>query len=121
MLFTGIDELSGVVLENIKIPSEQADAIIPFLAEIRERYGVPLGLVHDMGRGILAAVATVFPGVADFICHFHFLRDIGKDMMDKDYQKVRKGLKKHGIRASLRRKKKRLVRFPAAILNRWVC
>ncbi len=76
MLFTGIDELSGVVLENIKIPSEQADAIIPFLAEIRERYGVPLGLVHDMGRGILAAVATVFPGVADFICHFHFLRDI---------------------------------------------
>jgi hypothetical protein len=106
MLFTGMDELTGVVLESIKIPSEHADSLTPFLTEIRERYGIPLGLVHDMGRGILAAVASVFPGVADFICHFHFLRDIGKDLMEKDYQDIRKGLKKHRVRALLRQKMK---------------
>lgn len=106
VLFTGMDELTGIVLESIKIPSEHVDSLTPFLTEIRERYGIPIGLVHDMGRGILAAVASVFPGVADFICHFHFLRDIGKDLMEKDYQDIRKGLKKHRVRALLRQKMK---------------
>ena len=106
ILFAGLDELSGVVLESVKMPSEHADTLIPFLTGIRERYGVPLGLVHDMGRGILAAVAVVFPGVADYICHFHFLRDIGKDLLDKEYNDLRNGLKKHRVRVLLRQKLK---------------
>jgi hypothetical protein len=106
ILFAGLDELSGVVLESVKMPSEHADTLIPFLTGIRERYGVPLGLVHDMGRGILAAVAVVFPGVADYICHFHFLRDIGKDLLDKEYDDLRNGLKKHRVRVLLRQKLK---------------
>jgi len=106
ILFSGLDELSGVVLESVKMPSEHADTLIPFLTGIRERYGVPLGLVHDMGRGILAAVAVVFPGVADYICHFHFLRDIGKDLLEKQYNDLRNGLKKHRVRVLLRQKLK---------------
>jgi len=106
ILFAGLDELSGVVLESVKIPSEHADTLIPFLTGIRERYGVPLGLVHDMGRGILAAVAVVFPGVADYICHFHFLRDIGKDLLEKEYNDLRNGLKRHRVRVLLRQKLK---------------
>jgi hypothetical protein len=31
-----------------------------------------------MGKGILNAVAAVFPDTPDYICHFHFLRDIGR-------------------------------------------
>jgi len=80
--------------------------LIPFLTGIRERYGVPLGLVHDMGRGILAGVAAGFPGVADYICHFHFLRDIGKDLLEKEYNDLRNGLKKHRFRVLLRQKLK---------------
>ena len=106
ILFAGLDELSGVVLESVKMPSEHADTLIPFLTGIRERYGVPLGLVHDMGRGILAAVAVVFSGVADYICHFHFLRDIGKDLLEKEYNDLRNGLKKHRVRVLLRQKLK---------------
>lgn len=106
ILLAGLDELSGVVLESVKMPSEHADTLIPFLTGIRERYGVPLGLVHDMGRGIFAAVAVVFPGVADYICHFHFLRDIGKDLLEKEYNDLRNGLKKHRVRVLLRQKLK---------------
>jgi hypothetical protein len=106
ILFAGLDELSGVVLESVKIPSEHTDTLVPFFTKIRERYGVPLGLVHDMGRGILTAVAAVFPGVADYICHFHFLRDIGKDLLEEEYNDLRNRLKKHRVRALLRQRLK---------------
>jgi hypothetical protein len=45
-----------------------------------------------MGRGILSAVKTVFPGIPDFICHFHFLRDIGKDLFETEYATIRNRL-----------------------------
>jgi len=43
--------------------------------------------------GIIKAVAEVFPGVPDFVCHFHFLRDIGKDFLEPAYGKLRKILR----------------------------
>jgi hypothetical protein len=54
-----------------------------------------------MGSGILKAVKDVFPKVPDFVCHFHFLRDIGKDLMDEEYSIIRKRLKNHGIQSFL--------------------
>ena len=76
-LVTSLDELSGIVLHNMKVPSENTEDIVTFLREIKKLYGLPLACVHDMGQGICAAIAIVFPGVLDFICHFHFLRDLG--------------------------------------------
>ncbi len=110
-LFTGIDGIAQIVLDNIKLPSEKAELLIPFFNQIKQQYGEPIALVHDMGQGILCAVKTVFNGVADFICHFHFLRDIGKDLFDKDYATLRNRLKKHKIRPLLRRKAKELDKF----------
>ena len=107
-LFTGIDGIANIVLDNIKLPSEKAELIIPFLRRIQRQYGQPIALVHDMGQGILSAVKTVFKGIPDFICHFHFLRDIGKDLFEKDYSKIRTRLKKHKIRGVLRQKAKAL-------------
>ena len=107
-LFTGMDGISEIVLESIKLPSEKGELIIPFLRDIKQSYGDPIALVHDMGKGILSAVATVFPGIPDFICHFHFLRDIGKDLLESDYGKIRNRLKKHKIRGILRQKARAL-------------
>lgn len=109
-LFTGLDGIAEIVLDNIKIPSERSELLIPFFAKIKEQYGDPMALVHDMGKGILTAIAAVFPGKPDFICHFHFLRDIGKDLMEDEYKKIRNRLKKHKIRGSLRRMAKSLER-----------
>jgi hypothetical protein len=107
-LFTGMDGIAKIVLDNIKLPSEKAELLIPFFRQIRRQYGDPVALVHDMGRGILSAVKAVFPGIPDFICHFHFLRDIGKDLFDKEYAIIRKRLKKHKIRSLLRQRAKAL-------------
>jgi len=94
-LMTGLDSLSKFVLANAKLPSEHADHIIPFLRQLASDYGVPLACVHDMGTGIGRAVADVFPGIHDFICHFHFLRDIGKDYLEPAYARLRKCLRSH--------------------------
>ena len=106
-LCSGLDGITELVLDNVKLPSEKADLLIPFLRQIKRQYGDPIALVHDMGKGILLAV-EVFPGKPDFICHFHFLRDIGKDLLEDDYQRIRNRLKKLKIRTLLRQKAKTL-------------
>lgn len=107
-LMSSIDSLSEIVLSNVKLPAEDEAHIVPFLQGIKKTFGIPLALVHDMGKGILAAVAKVFPGVPDFICHFHFLRDIGKDFLDAEYDIIRKRLRHHGISTKLRYRSKQL-------------
>lgn len=108
MLMSSLDSISRIVLGNIKVPSEKAQEIIPFLEGIKRSYGTPLAAVHDMGAGILAAVKNVFPDIPDFICHFHFLRDAGKDLLEKDYDGIRKSLRKHGVTQKLLNRTRRL-------------
>ena len=100
-LMTGIDSLSDIVLANVKVPSENAGHIVPFLRKLQTDYGNPTACVHDMGAGILKAVAEVFPGLPDFICHFHFLRDIGKDFLEPAYGELRKCLRIHAVSTRL--------------------
>jgi hypothetical protein len=107
-LMTSIDELSRIVLGNVKLPSENAGQLIPFLRTIKQAYGEPIAMVHDMGAAILNAVKEVFPKIPDYICHFHFLKDIGKDLFGHDYTTLRRHLKTHAIRSHLRKTAKGL-------------
>jgi len=110
ILMSSLDSISQIVLGNIKIPAEDEKHIVPFLQRIKNNFGNPAALVHDMGKGILKAVAKIFTGVPDFICHFHFLRDIGKDFMGTQYNIIRKRLRKHKISSKLRYRAKQLKR-----------
>jgi hypothetical protein len=101
-LMTGMDSLSKIVLANVKLPSEHADHIIPFLRQVQADYGTPKACVHDMGTGICKAVTQVFPGTRDLICHFHFLRDIGKDFLEPAYDELRQRLRSHAMSSRLR-------------------
>jgi hypothetical protein len=107
-LFCGLDEISELVLDTIKIPSEKTELLVPFFQRIKEQYGEPKALVHDMGRGIIAAVKEVFKGVPDFICHFHFLRDLGKDLLLDEYTTLQKRLRKFKVKPLLRQRSKYL-------------
>jgi hypothetical protein len=100
-LMTGMDSLSRFVLANVKVPSENADCISAFLERLRADYGTPIACVHDMGTGICKAVDYVFAGIPDFICHFHFLRDIGKDFLGPAYNQLRACLRKYGASSFL--------------------
>ena len=101
-LISGVDGISDIVLGNAKIKSENSDYIIPFLKNIKDRFGEPLAVVQDMGKGIMKAVQTVFPTIMILICHFHFLRDIGKDLLKDNYDIIRKRLRHFGFLTRLR-------------------
>ena len=107
-VFSGLDELSNLVLGNRKMPTEDSQYIVPLLRELKAAYGNPIALVHDMGAAILKAVATVFPGIPDYICHFHFLRDLGKDLLGVEYSALRRMIRSYNIRAKLGRAAKQL-------------
>jgi len=108
LLMSGLDSLTGIVLGNVKLSSEKKEQVIGFLKEIKQLFGDPIALVHDMSSGIVGAVAKVFNNIPDFICHYHFLRDIGKDLFGEEYDIIRKRLRKHGITSKLYYRAKRL-------------
>ncbi len=107
-LFSCIDGLSNIVLGNRKMPTEDSQYIIPLLQMLKSDYGSPIACVHDMGNAILKSVKQVFPEVADFICHFHFLRDLGKDLFDFDYRTIRRYTRSYNVQASLKKISKQL-------------
>jgi hypothetical protein len=101
-LISAIDEASNFILANVKVPSESKEQIVPFLKEIKNQYGSPLAVTSDMGRAFLSAISEVFPDRPNYICLFHFLRDTGKDLLEKQYSIIRNRLKKYGIKSRLR-------------------
>ena len=101
-LMSALDQISGFVLHNIKIPTENSADIVPLLQEIKQRYGNPIAIVTDMAKAFSNAITDVFEGILHFICHFHFLRDIGKDLLAAPYDCIRKNLKTHKISYQLR-------------------
>jgi len=109
-LMSALDSITNIVIDNVKLSSENSEQIIPFLNQIKKVYGTPIAAVHDMGKGILKAIKEVFPGIADFICHFHFLKDIGKDLFGCEYATLRKALTTKGTRPKLRKNLKLLTK-----------
>lgn len=103
MLLSGMDAITSTILWNRKIPTEKANHVVPFLKEIKELYGPPLLMVMDMSKGFENAAREAFgKNTRILICHFHFLRDVGKDLLGKDYDMVRKRLRKHRASPRLR-------------------
>jgi len=107
-LISVLDGISEIVLGNTKLPSENSDDLIPFLERIKKAYGVPLAVVSDMGKGIALAIKKVFKNVAAFICHYHFLKDLGKDLFGDENDIIRKRLQKHGIQTVLKRRTRQI-------------
>ena len=107
-LISGVDGISDFVLGNAKIKSERCDYVAPFLRKIKNQFGTPMAVVQDMGRGVMKAVEEVFPSAKILICHFHFLRDIGKDLLEDDYDVIRKRLRHFGFLVKLRNFSKEL-------------
>ena len=85
--------MSGNTLYAEKIVSESEISIIPVLKKVKELFGDPEAVISDMSPAIKKAVTGVFPDVPHRLCHFHFLKDIGKDMLQNLHQPLKYSVK----------------------------
>jgi hypothetical protein len=110
ILFTAIDEISGIVLLTCRIPTENVNDIKQFLEKCRKLYGVPLATMRDLSQNIALARAEVFGDVLDLICQYHFLENVGNALFKKTYQDLTSLLRRLKIRPGLKSLRHALVR-----------
>ena len=94
------------VLGSWKIPTEHTEAILPCLHEVVKKFGAPCAIMRDLGRAITPAVNTLLAelklDIPVLACHMHFLKDIGKDLLNPAYGELRALFKRYKILAKLR-------------------
>jgi hypothetical protein len=101
VLLVCLDSLSGQVLESRKISSENHKEVKRVLKDVRRDWGWPLAIVHDMRRSLITAAGEVFKGTPQFVCHFHFAADVGKDILSPHVDRLRKLFRRTKIRPKL--------------------
>ena len=94
------------VLGTWKVPTERAEVILPHLRTVVDRFGPPCAVMRDMGRGVSKAVGELVEELGLEIpvltCHQHFLADVGKDLLESDYGKLRDLFRRFKVRPALR-------------------
>jgi len=113
VLLVCLDSLSGQVLESRKISSENVAEVEQVLRDVRRDWGCPLAVVHDLRKSLIIAVGSVFPGVAQFVCHFHFAADVGKDILSPHVDRLRNLFRRTKVRSKLRALCRSLKKFAA--------
>ena len=92
-LFAAYAGWRGWVLGAWKIPTERADAILPRLMRTADLFGDPCAIMRDLGKAVIEAaqdfVAKRGLQIPILGCHFHFLRDVGKDLLTKWHNELR--------------------------------
>jgi hypothetical protein len=106
-LFVAYTDWRGWVLGSWRLTTECADQIKPCLEEIVERFGIPVAIMRDFGKAVIPAAKSFVEDLDEDIkilgCHSHFLKDIGKDLLEPSYDELRKLLRSYGFKASLQR------------------
>jgi hypothetical protein len=97
-----IAEKVNIVLGSVKLPRESTETVAAFLNSLKEKYGCPLAGICDMLASNLAAFKEVFPGVPLLVCHFHFLRSVGKDFLEYENTRLQGILKLYDVNRRLK-------------------
>ena len=97
-----VDSLSGQVLESRRISSENHEEVRDVLRDVGRHWGTPLGVVHDLRRALITATTEVFPGVPQFVCHYHLAADVGKDILSPHQDRLRALFRRTKLRPKLR-------------------
>ena len=96
------DAKSGFTLYSERCFSESEENMTRVLEKVKKRFGMPSGSISDMRAGILKAIVKVFPGIPVRICLLHFLRDLGKDLMQDLHTDLGIMINRAGIKSEIR-------------------
>ncbi|MEW6747622.1 MAG: hypothetical protein AB1486_33240 [Planctomycetota bacterium] len=112
-----------IMLWSEKIESENAVHVRAVLHEVATRFGRPAAAVQDLSAPIRNALLEEWPGLPIFYCHWHFLADVGKDLLGEHYQRLRTRLRESKARPKLRQFLKRIHKKlgDQRASARWIC
>ena len=106
-VFFGIQEArTAILLGSWKIPTENADDMAPCLTEAADDYGQPRRILHDLSSAMSLACQTAFNEVPHDVCHFHFARDVGEDLLAKPQKALSSRLRSLKLQVCLREQRK---------------
>lgn len=83
----------GWVLNAWKAPTERSEFILPGIQRAAAAFGAPCAIMRDLGRAVTEAAAA-FAGseqkpIPVLACHYHFLADIGEDLLEAGHNHLR--------------------------------
>ena len=88
IVFMAKDGMTEITMDACIMPSESMEYIIPFLHGIKDLFGDPVSVLRDMSPAIKESISMVFPGILQLICHYHFVKDLGKDIFSSYIENV---------------------------------
>jgi len=84
--FVVLSGWDGWALISGRVETEHCDLITPFLQKAIDLFGIPVGFVRDMGGAMRKAIEnTVYHSETNppvLVCHYHFGKDVGKDILN---------------------------------------
>jgi hypothetical protein len=95
------EEKTGFLLYSDNLISERSEYITPILRDFESLYGTPKAIVRDMGSAIINSCNEVFPDTPNQICHFHFIRALGKRIFEDIHSNLRKEILRSKIKNDL--------------------
>jgi len=74
--------------------TENAEEMLPHVAYLVEVLGLPLAIMKDLsvqGRNVAEEIMRAYPDavIRIFACHFHFVKDIGKDILYAEHNALK--------------------------------
>ena len=103
--FVVLSGWNGWALIAGRVDTEHHELITPFLQQAIDTFGAPVGFVRDLGKAMRKAIANVKPSVEEktpeLICHYHFGKDIGKDILYDDHEALLSLFRKANLRKKL--------------------
>jgi MULE transposase domain. len=96
---------TGITMDAQIIPVKSKKYVKAFLQALKSLFGTPIVVVRDMSKQIRDAATEVFPGVGQQICHYHFVKNLGKLIFKEKYAAFRKSIVKMRILSQLKRMK----------------
>ena len=89
-LFILRELLTGATLGVALLTSHDTETIHAFMEQAFQAFGAPDFLVGDAESGVIGAARQHYPGIPFQYCHRHFLCNLGKALMEGDYEALKK-------------------------------
>lgn len=106
LLFCAYAGWRGWALGAWKIPTERADVILPKLRQVAGRFGPPCAVMRDLGKAVSEAARDLVAGFPKPVpvlgCHLHFLKDVGKDLLNAAHEQLRELFRRFSVLSHLR-------------------